>query len=200
VIRNFYEGQAVFSSDGLYLEPAPTATTGTAAWPTDLCKELVKAINVQGGGPLNNGLTAGVSHSIEAPLGSTHSPQGPGLESSLPPLPESLSTGFFPIEAPPENFWCGGSGPPRGTITFRKDDAFFDGCGLTSPGRWPRERRKFPRDKSWTQLRLQLDNIVGNDETVILKQMAILACHRGDLFCTSWVEDTRTAIDQWLGK
>jgi hypothetical protein len=55
-------------------------------------------------------------------------------------------------------------------------------------------------DKSWTQLRLQLDNIVGNDETVILKQMAILACHREDLFCTSWVEDTRSAIHHWLGK
>ena len=159
--------------------------TGTAAWPNERWKELVKAINMGcvEPEPLNNGLEAGVSYSIERLTTS---------QSSLPPIPATMSTSFYPIEAPPGNYWCEGTGNPRVTTTLGKEDLFLDRGGLTSPGRWPRKQGRFPLDKRWTQLQKQLEKIVGSDETISLKQMAVLACHREDLFCsTSWVPTRR---------
>ena len=197
-IRDFHEGQAVFSEDGTYQGPAPRVstgiglaktartesfkTTGTAAWPSELCKELVRAANlgIETSVPLHNGLAAGIP---------------PAIEKS-----QSSQTPSYPIEAPPENHWCGGIGPPRYTVTFGKEDAYFDGCGITSPGRWPRKQRRFPMDQCWTQIRQQLDSIIGNDETVILKQLAAMACRREDIFCKQWIETTRDYIHHWLGR
>ena len=207
-IRNFHPGFSTFAPDGRYAGPAPRVstgfglaktsqsegfkTTGTAAWPTELCRELVRCINLgfREPPPVNNGLAEGSFITIDSP------------DDSFLSLPaETLGTNCpYPIESPPEGYWSGGQGPPRCTIIFGKEEAFFDGCGLTSPGRWARRQRRFPMDKCWEQIRHQLDSIIGNDETVILKQMAALACHREDLFCKNWIEQTRTAIHHWLGR
>ena len=203
VTRNFYEGIASFDTDGSYLGPAPHfstgiglakttqsesfKTTGTAAWPEELCEDLVRAANVGflRNGSMANGLAARVEYS--------------GNETSTK-LKNSGKEVGYPIESPPEQFWCGGTGLPRSTCTLGKPAPYFDGCGLTSPGRWPRSQRKFPMDQCWQQIRLKLDAVLGNDETVILKQLAVLACHREELFCKQWVTDTRDIVHEWLGK
>ena len=203
LIRNFYVGEAQFAGDGSYLGPAPKVstgqglaktsrgtgflTTGTAAWPTQLCKELVRAANagLVNMGPLGNGKQQGSLMHITT--------------EQTPPNNNSHRE-KFPIESPPENYWIGGDGPPRMTKAFGKEEQFFDGCGLTSPGRWPRDKRRFPEGRCWDNLRQKLEDVMGNDETVLLKQFAALACHREDLFCKRWISETREILHQWLGR
>ena len=194
-IRDFYPGLPTFDERGFYLGPAPRTstgsglartssdqgfrTTGTAAWPTQLCKAFVQAAN-------------------QAILDEAQSGNG-RMQGEITATPDP-SRQCFPIEEPPDKFWVGGTGPPRTTTSFGKEDQYFDGCGLTSPGRWPRTRRTFPQGKCWHQLRQQLDDVIGNEELVILKQFAILACHREELFCKNWVEETRNVLHKWLGR
>ena len=150
VIRNFYEGIAQFGTDGSYLGPAPHfstgiglakttqgegfKTTGTAAWPEELCEDLVRAANIGflQYGSIANGLEARGKDS--------------GNE-TLTKLNDDVKEVGYPIESPPEQFWCGGTSLPRSTCTLGKPPPYFDGCGLTSPGRWPRSQRKFPMDQ-----------------------------------------------------
>ena len=209
-IRNFYEGVPRFAADGSYLGPAPRTstgfglaktskyegfkTTGTAAWPEQLCEELVRAANI---GFLKYGTLA---NDLEVRAETTGKEPYTPLAAEPERFPQTASCTTYPIETPPEGFWVGGHGLPRSTCTLGKAAPFFDGCGLTSPGRWPRGQRQFPMDQCWQLLRQKLDEIIGSDETVVLKQIAVLACHREDIFCKRWIEETRQTIHEWLGK
>ena len=202
-IRNFHHGMATFDGTGRYLGPAPRTTTGTglaktakeqgfrttgtAAWPRLLCEELVKAINTA---VLKSGL-----HVNDLRQGGSSPNSSSTVQSN-----KAIQKENFPVEQPPAGYWIGGKGPPRVTKTLGKEEPFFDGCGLTSPGRWSRKDRHFPNDRRWQDLRLSLDRVIGNDDTILLKQFAVIACHREDLFCVNWVTETRRILHQWLGR
>ena len=58
------------------------------------------------------------------------------------------------------SYWRGGSGPPRLTVALGKIKEFHDGAGLTSPGRWPKERRVFPTNNIVDSIRKDLLKLV----------------------------------------
>ena len=191
-LRDCFPGLPAFDSRGYYAGPIPKSTasvglaktgpgqafrtTGTAAWPEQLSMEL--ALNA--------------NKSLEM-LPSDIDPADKELNQAIFPSTSTTTTtaDIFPIESPPENFWVGGTGPPRSTVTFGRNAQYNDGAGLTSPGRWPKNRRIFPAGQRWEQLRTTLDNIIGSDDATILKQLAALACAREDLFRHDWVTDSR---------
>ena len=203
-LRNFFPGIPEFTADGFYSGPIPRSsatstlakthqhenfrTTGTAAWPEQLCSELAmlacQALMEQN--TLDNDVLV---------RGSGIRPVDQGLAS------ESTLNRNYKVVIPPGNFWIGGTGIPRETCSCGKVSPFSDGAGLTSPGRWKKGARRFPEGKRWDDIRTQVEKVLTRDldECGILKQVAALACGK-EIFCWKWVEDIRDAIHTWLGR
>ena len=200
VLRLFFAGLPQFDDEGWYLGPIPRTkakktlaktskfetfrTSGTAAWPIELCKDLaasaVQSLQVQGTNSLNDDLEVGE------------------IESNTV---EGDKLGPYPIEEPPQGFWMGGVGPPRTTFGLGRESPFFDGCGLTSPGRWAKKCRRFPEGKRWDDLRTSIAGVLHKDldDVGILRQVAALACGK-DIFCWRWVEEIRKILHAWLAR
>ena len=162
-------------------------TTGTAAWPLELCKELaaLACASIQRSRELiNDDLTVRGDH--DENLGST--------------VDETERKDMhFPIVQPPTGYWIGGVGPPRSTHEMGKTAPFFDGCGLTSPGRWEKRNRRFPEGKRWDDLRASLAGVIRKDldETGVLKHVAALAVGK-DIYNHTWVVEVRQILHTWL--
>lgn len=204
VLRVFFAGVPQFDPKGWYLGPIPRTgakktlaktnkfepfrTTGTAAWPIELCKDLaasaVQSLQVQGTS-LNDDLEV---REIDSNFDTVE-----GDEGNMP-CP-------YPIEEPPAGFWVGGVGPPRTTFGLGRESPFFDGCGLTSPGRWAKKNRRFPEGKRWDDLRSEIAGVLHKDldDVGVLKQVAALACGK-DIFCWRWVEEIREIMHRWLAR
>jgi hypothetical protein len=204
-LRDFFPGRPQFSTDGFYLGPIPKSqarvtlaktargepfrTTGTAAWPIQLCEELAtmagESMKDQAETLPNDGTMQGKDTSVWE------------FKHTEPAIGEKA----FKTNIPPENFWVGGIGPPRETCSCGKLAPFSDGAGLTSPGRWRKNNRRFPEGKRWDELRAQVEQVITQDldECGILKQVAALACGK-DIFQWKWVEATREIIHKWLGR
>ena len=153
-----YEGAPTYDELGYYTGPIPKLsaaklglttlakkrnemefrTTGTAAWPEELCRWAAESIH----------LTAKLS---QVPAGL--SIQG-GVDDgdSIPAV--------YPTYFPPFDYWKGGMGEPRRTYTLGKIGDFHDGAGLTSPGRWEPHKRVLPQGKRWKNLRADLRNVL----------------------------------------
>lgn len=204
-LPELFVGLPAFDSGGKYLGPIPHSkgtvtlakrskeeafrTTTTAAWPIKLCQALGKL------------LIAGL---LERPAKRAKLSTADGLAAmDLVDTPGSRTTDSseFPITQPPENFWVGGVGPPRMTKGFGRVTPFHDGCGLTSPGRWPRTHRRFPEGKRWEDLRAEIAGFIHKDldETGVLKHIAALAVGV-DIFNHQWVLDTRKTLHSWMGR
>ena len=198
-----FPGPPEFDNFGFYIGPIPKAegkvglakqsqyepfrTTSTAAWPSKLCEELVRLTVLSLHASAKRRHIGG--HSADD--GSTAGGFKLGTVDKMP----------FDIVEPPKNFWVGGSGPPRSTTSFGRTSEFHDGLGLTSPGRWTRDKRTFPAGQRWDELRLTIRTILRKDldESGVLKHVSALACGL-DIFCKTWIEDIRTALHNWLGK
>ena len=203
-LPSFFLGPPIFDDMGNYLGPIPRTvgkvglaktskyepfrTTTTAAWPDLLCKDLARLTILSQAG------TSAKRQRVEEP---GKNPPDDGLEAGGS---ESIRRNF-PIIEPPTGYWIGGIGPPRETNSFGRKAEFHDGLGLTSPGRWPRSRRRFPEGKRWDDLRLSLRNVLKKDldDTGILKHISALACGI-DIFHKPWVEEIRNILHQWAGR
>lgn len=201
----FFEGEATFDDCGLYLGPIPKTkglttlakkskheefrTTGTAAWPPDLC--------------------SWAADTLDKSLVSIA--DGGGRE-KISTADQKICKGkadTFPTYNPPEGYWKGGKGPPRETYLLGKVSQYHDGAGLTSPGRWEPEQRTFPEGNRWTQLRTSLSTHLENcevdgkklGEQGIQRLLLKLICKpAAEVFEDSWIEGGRSIIHIWLEK
>ena len=201
-----FMGPPVFDSLGFYQGPIPKLpwsqgvvslarragedgfrTTGTAAWPPQLCKFIADHL---------------VMMVALLPTSSTDSLPGAGFllgdsGSARVELPEVP----FPTTVPPPSFWVGGSGPPRQTFLLGKTKPFHDGCGLTSAGRWPKHRRQFPSGARWCSLRRDLEGILTDavGEQGIQRIALQLACTpTTSPFSELWIAKGRRILHDWL--
>ena len=151
-----HEGPPIFDREGFYVGPIPRLnaaalglrtlaktssdaefrTSGTAAWPTGLCRWAADSIH-------NTWLVS--DHTVRGTL------PGSCDEETFNPKQKS-----YPVYMPPTGWWQGGRGPPRQTYMLGKTAEFHDGAGLTSPGRWKPEDRCYPEGKRWDILRDRL--------------------------------------------
>ena len=156
----YYEGPPAYDSNGFYLGPIPATdtralglttlakkkgevgfrTTGTASWPAELCKWVAESIKLN---QMQKNYAEPSSSTSDLRLGEKENcGEGP--------------TETYPITRHPEDYWIGGHGKPRTTYTLGKIKEFHDGCGLTSPGRWKKDQRVFPKGAAWEILRESL--------------------------------------------
>ena len=211
-----FMGRPEFDNNGFYLGPVPKLpwsadtttlarqpgetifrTTGTAAWPAPLCAWMVKHL-VHWQSLHDNGLQhGGISTSaVETAMETNTSDEG--IRAAAPPADHQDT---FPVTIPPEGYWIGGTGEPRSTFVLGKTKAFHDGCGLTSPSRWPKKNRVFPEGSRWNSLRSELEGLVTSKlgEQGIQRLALALACTpKGDPFCPELVEEGRDIIHRWL--
>ena len=159
-----FAGPATFDSSGYYLGPIPPApkglrpltrgkhetgfrTTGTAAWPAQLCQFI------------GNSLHESLPSVALSDLGVCAGGQSPPC--TLPPRKKACVLLDTPEprtrEVSMANYWIGGVGTPRTTYALGKPRPFHDGAGLTSPGRWDKETRVFPKGAQWDSLRKSLE-------------------------------------------
>ena len=228
----FFQGLPTFAENGDYVGPIPRTqgtttlvrrpgdsafrTTGTAAWPEDLCKTLC--------GLLQASILVGVPSTLQ------ESPAQEIPTFSFPPCPfipatpseamvpaSSASSAdivqmtcteasdqvveSFPVHLPCSNHWVGGLGPCRNIKQLGKSFDYHDGGGLTSPGRWNKECRNFPKGLRWTILRNQIESVLANlSELEVQKQFIALALGKQHLFDSSWPMKIRETLHVWLGK
>jgi hypothetical protein len=217
----FYEGPPIFDGEGYYLGPIPRKsaqaegliglarrpgdtsfrTSGTAAWPPELCRWLADS--------LDNSYNALDYLPSQGGIFTSTEPSGDTFTGTadLGPAPKEEHD-VFPITNPVVNHWIGGRGKPRQCYALGKTYDYHDGCGLTSPGRWDKERRVFPKGRAWKDLRDGLYNILAagklsDGSTVgsagIQKILLQLACTpKTDVFQASWIQEARVFIKSWL--
>ena len=212
----FFVGKPVFDEAGTYVGPLPRRdakseglrtlartsstepfrTTGTAAWPAELCKwiatSLEDSLRVQPfyvqGETAANGLDSGDTAAL--------SPHDFAIDVE-PPITKEVP-----------DHWIGGSGPPRKGYALGKFYDYHDGAGLTSPGRWDKDKRRFPQGQGWKNLRNRIFELLCNCElpsgeklgsSGIQKLILQLACTpKTDVFRESWIQDLRGVIKEWL--
>ena len=204
--KTFFEGLPKFNDAGEYTGPIPRSvnhtstlakthsaesfrTTGTAAWPPLLCKELVRLVtSTPSGSPEQS--SAVVSRGA------------PWLAEGKFTAKASTSNESFPIDEPPLNYNQGGTGEPRTILSTGKLYAFHDGAGLCSPGRWDKQFRTFPTDKRWVLLRdeLERETIGKLDEGETTKQLLALCCGKDYLFRNDWLPKIRNVLHRWLSR
>ena len=213
--QHWYLGPATFDKDGYYSGPLPKQdptkqnlitlarkpgdkgfrTSGTAAWPPNLCRWAAESLNEsfldflasEKGGAFNSGKSKA------------------GEKSTNPGLTDS-----YPVVTPPQDYWKGGSGPPRSTYALGKTSQFHDGAGLTSPGRWPPERRVLPEGTRWERLRedlfgklLDFEEVQGTKwgkEGVQRALLKLCCSHDIEVFPEKLVMEGRVILQNWLGK
>ena len=143
-----FPGAPSFSADGAYQGPIPRTTaqvslvrrpgdtgfmtTGTAAWPPDMCQWLATGIVLSMDAVASHSDEEGVGDAVIATDSSTKVTHKPTL-----------------------NRW-GGRGPPRSTFALGRTFPYHDGVGLISPGRWDPEARIFEAGEKWSELRALL--------------------------------------------
>jgi hypothetical protein len=131
-------------------------TTGTAAWPVQLDEWAAQSIHTTA---INSRLQQGLDQTAGIAEGRD---QTAGIADSAAKLMDGASDSIdsaaelYPTTIPPENYWVGGHGDARKTFALGKTYNFHDGAGLTSPGRWNKESRKYPEGKAWDNLRNRL--------------------------------------------
>lgn len=140
-------------------------TTGTAAWPPKLCAFLAETCDqqLQRTDMASMGAVGNVDQADPLPpsvSSSTHgdNPLPPSISSSA--HGDSKAPGAQPTEQQYHGYWIGGQGTPRLTIALGKIREFHDGAGLTSPGRWPKDRRVFPQEPLLLSIRKDLENLL----------------------------------------
>ena len=206
---NFFLGKPDFDNAGNYLGPLPRRnaraeglttlarkstsedfrTSGTAAWPPALCKWIAQSLDDSlDPFSIDRGDNATV---LDKPTDCKH-------------IPEST----FPITREVPDYWKGGTGPPRTCYALGKEYSYNDGAGLTSPGRWDKDKRQFPQGKAWKQLRDGIYDVLCNgklqDGTMvgssgIQKILLQLACTpKTDIFSEEWISEARSFIRNWL--
>ena len=155
------EGPPELDTQGWYIGPLPRRegkaligrvqgafrTSAAAAWPEGLCRWAAETIvaayqKYSDGGGCNG----------ERNLSKKRSMQVDGEQ-----RPEGLQKkqkveDWIPVD-PMNPLVSGGEGAPR-TCTWKGyETPFHDGGGLSSPGRWPRARRKYPEGPEWDRVR-----------------------------------------------
>ena len=215
--QQWYAGPPTFDKGGFYTGPLPKQdptkqnlttlarkpgdsgfrTTGTAAWPAGLCKWAAESLN----------------DSLKEFLASE---QGVGADSgkdttSTTTNGEKTATAeSYPVVIPPQNYWKGGRGPPRTTYSLGKVSQFHDGAGLTSPGRWPPDRRILPEGARWEELRKDVyAKLLGFEESPgkpwgkegIQRALLKLCCSRDiEVFPPRLVLEGREVLQKWLAR
>ena len=198
----FFEGLPSLDSMGFYQGPIPRSkghtslvrrrgdvgfrTTGTAAWPVELCKVLAAQLSVL---PSGGVVFCSDTRSANEPK----SVQDPGPSATL---------GSVPVVIPPQDYWMGGVGRVRSYNLLGKERDFHDGAGLTSPGRWDKDKRCFPEGARWDQLRTSLQNVLRTDldELGLVRLFSCLATGRDIHFDNKWPEEMRAILHGWMQK
>ena len=207
-------GPPKFDSLGCYLGPVPKLpynantvtlargpgevgfrTTGTAAWPPQLCEWIATACTTA--------LPAdGVPHGdLENEAGRDCIQGAVDVEDAKLNINLDSRQAPFPVTVPPAGFWIGGKGPPRTTYLLGKTREFHDGCGLTSPGRWRKKDRVFPSAARWTVLRNNLEKVLVEavGEKGIQHLALTLACKpENSPFLQPLIDAGRDVIHDWL--
>ena len=167
-------GLPQFDEHGWYLGPLPRQSGGapligkskgvfrtaqSAAWPPQLCKWTAEAILTsflqewEGGGEINSTPTSRKRRREEDPAGvevleTLSASKRRRLEEDRP-VPGGHPKVVDPMNPPVP----GGRGPPRACRWKGLEASFHDGGGLSSPGRWPPERRMKLEGREWVMVR-----------------------------------------------
>ena len=206
----YFEGPPCYDKEGYYLGPVPKSnpamlglkalakkrgehgfrTTGTAAWPAQLCKWLANSLH-------------------KTLLKERQSYEGKGDQSCGLTKQGLVGKEDYPTTVPPDNYWKGGKGEPRTTYTLGKVKDYHDGCGLTSPGRWRPEQRTYPEGARWEILRESLYNdLISHKEggkewgkEGIQRTLLRLCCSKEIVaFPEKLILKGRATIMEWLGR
>ena len=130
-------------------------TSGTAAWPSLLCKLAAKHLNT-GWLAFLARLPLGKSFADFPMAASDFVEEGSTPAASVPPFVTFL---------PQSGFWVGGHGTPRQTYVLGKVKPFHDGAGLTSAGRWAAKDRQYPSGRRWDSLREDIYKLLTGHKT-----------------------------------
>ena len=169
-----HTGLPQFDEHGWYLGPLPRQSGGapligkskgvfrtaqSAAWPPQLCKWTAEAILTsflqewEGGGEINSTPTSRKRRCDEDPAGvealETFSASKRRRLEEDRPVPGGHPKVVDPMNPPVP----GGRGPPRACRWKGLEASFHDGGGLSSPGRWPPERRMKLEGREWVMVR-----------------------------------------------
>jgi hypothetical protein len=189
-------------------------TTGTAAWPPQLCKFIARSLHdtfscevALPKGP--EGLAAEVIEIVDeevdvvepVPQTPPRHPQIPAIATPPPPsrVKEKDTRAVEKIVVTTD-FWVGGEGPPRTTFALGKPRQFHDGAGLTSPGRWEKSKRVFPQGQKWDALRSALEFEVVSEFGDRLKRIPFLfaAGPKEEVFSPQLLHKGRAILHNWL--
>ena len=183
-------------------------TTGTAAWPVQLDEWAAQSIHTTA---INSRLQQGLDQTAGIAEGRD---QTAGIADSAAKLMDGASDSIdsaaelYPTTIPPENYWVGGHGDARKTFALGKTYNFHDGAGLTSPGRWNKESRKYPEGKAWDNLRNRLLETLKKAKDANGKELGSTGIHRmvlqlactpkTEVFCEEWLAEGRRVLKEWL--
>lgn len=216
---SFFVGMPVFNANNTYAGPIPRSsthsttlaktsrfekfrTTGTAAWPSELCKTLVELMSVAPQGtsgdfsissPPSKRQNRGVSDEVSS------AEENPLLIGGQPPTPRPESE-CYPIHNPPQGWNPGGRGTARKAVSVGKCYDFHDGAGLCSPGRFDKQDRIFPMELRWEQLRKDIfDSTINTMDGIALsRQLTALYCGKDMYFNNDWPVKVRGILHDWL--
>eukprot|EP00435_Cladocopium_sp_Y103_P063578 s369_g25.t1 len=152
-----FEGVPQFDAEGFYMGPLPPRegaaligrqdgafrTAAAAAWPEPLCQWAATAIIAAY--KQYSGAKRGAGNVEE-----DHASEGAKKRKLEEEVPVDPMRPLFP----------GGDGPPRSCTWKGYQTPFHDGGGLSSPGRWRRDKRKFPSTEEWRSTRRKLEQKV----------------------------------------
>eukprot|EP00438_Fugacium_kawagutii_P020823 Skav200760 [mRNA] locus=scaffold2001:111991:116283:- [translate_table: standard] len=120
-------------------------TSSSAAWPPPLCRWV--ASNIFASYLRYSGQGTGAKRKQEQE-------NGDDLQED-PPLKRTKQDDQVEVD-PMNPRFSGGYGPPRSCVWKGLETPFHDGGCLMSPGRWRRDKRKFPGGKSWSEMREEM--------------------------------------------
>ena len=225
--KRVYPGLPMFSADNDYLGPIPKVsarelglttlarqaneaefrTTGTAAWPPELAEWAADSIHESALQAENSRLEKGRIVGNAAGVLDDKKEEEEKKEAQFSSILKRIGA-EYPVTIHPSDYWIGGKGEPRKTFAPGRTYAFHDGAGLTSPGRWDKEKRNYPMGKAWDQLREALLKTLmeARDEkgkelgaTGINRIILQLACTpKTEVFRGEWLEKGREVIKKWL--
>jgi hypothetical protein len=216
-----YLGLPTFDEQGYYTGPVPHQsgaqglargarepgfrTTGTAAWPMQLCQVIADMLQAAVQSDASNSHHIAVeevevSVMAEAPGENKQPPKEEGRDTLTQP-PEEEGRETYKVTMPPADYLKGGWGNPRRIDEGGQLKSFHDGGGLTSPGRFNREQRTYPIGKRWDLLRSKVAQATLGElsNTDVVKHIAALSLGK-DIFPHDKAVQVRGIIHKWLGK